>query len=236
MGGIASALNPIAPLMGLAGGVGNMVEGAIGGQNNKAAQKAALGATQNANNLAQQIQNMSPGQMGARQAAMTQPLSQQQINAVTGPVTQQMAAMGLGQAPGLMQSNIAAGLAPTEVAEQQMGQQNMWNQWQTPLNAYQNIAGTFANQIQHPQYASNAGAFSMGGAGGGTGTGTGGAAGYTGPVSGMNFGGALTPIVGANPYNTSGPFGAFGPTTGLPDIGSSVPSDTSLLNFGGMQS
>jgi hypothetical protein len=139
-------------IMGALGGVGE-AGNMITGKKQAHAEAALQNAQQNELNFMQQYQqqlaNMTPGDIDTMLKQLTQPITSQQITAAQGPTEAAMASQGLGQAPGLMASELGTALAPMIGQNQNLAAQLLGMKLSAPLAPGQAIL----NQTQNlPQY------------------------------------------------------------------------------------
>lgn len=222
LGTVGSFIPGVGPLLGLAGGIGNLISGSQQGGAAGAGSQALGTATNALSQYANNLYGMTPQQLTSRLQAMEQPLSQNLINNTANQVIPMMALGGQAQSAGQVANAMGTALAPYNLQEQQMAQNLMNMQFQLPAQMQSDILSAFSGLAKWPQPANTAGAFS---GGGGLGGGSQGAIwpGFPGTLGGtpaVPSGPSLPTTIGTLP-------GGWG---GLTPIGGDMPAP----NFTGM--
>jgi hypothetical protein len=149
-------------IMGALGGVGE-AGNMITGKKQAHAEAALQNAQQNEMNFMQQYQqqlaNMTPGDISTMLKQLTQPITSQQITAAQGPTEAAMASQGLGQAPGLMASELGTALAPMIGQNQNLAAQLLGMKLSAPLAPGQAILNQTQNLPQYFQQPTNPSGF-----------------------------------------------------------------------------
>lgn len=98
-----------------------------------------------------QLQNMTPAQVLQGIQALQQPLSSSLVNGVSNVVSAKAAERGLSQAPGIFNSELAQGLAPYQLQEQQLAQDAFFKKLGLPISSRPSPFGPFPNQTNTSQ-------------------------------------------------------------------------------------
>lgn len=89
------------------------------------------------------LNKLTPAQITAGITSLEQPLSGNLINSVTNATQGKLAERGLSQAPGIFSSELAQGLAPYQLQEQQMAQNAFFQKLGLPISARPSPFGPF---------------------------------------------------------------------------------------------
>jgi hypothetical protein len=89
------------------------------------------------------LQNMTPAEMVSQISALEQPLSGNLINSVTNATQGKLAERGLSQAPGIFGTELAQGLAPYQLQEQQIATDALFKKLGLPVSARPSPFGPF---------------------------------------------------------------------------------------------
>lgn len=114
----------------------------------------ALNATRNPYNLQMQAANNGMNGMGAVQSInqMTRPLSRNLINSVSADVNPSIQMKGLGTSPGMSQYITARALAPYELQEQQLAQNQYQFGQDQPFKVGSGVAGQYPQALAELPY------------------------------------------------------------------------------------
>lgn len=114
----------------------------------------AMNATRNPYNLQMQAANNGMNGVGAVQQInqMTRPLSRQLINSVSADVNPSIQMKGLGTSPGMSQYITSRALAPFELQEQQLAQNQYQFGQRQPFSVGSGVAGQYPQALAELPY------------------------------------------------------------------------------------